>query len=176
MKSLGIDLSTKGTGLVLIEETGTKTPALHHEQELSFPGHTGLELYRRISLVIMELIAATQPDRVVLEGYSLHLGHRTSVIPLVELGGIVRLMLMLDGQQWLDPRASELKKFTCNSGAAKKNQMMMMVHHRWGHLSKSDNCADGFALACIGLAHLGKLPGLTIEQRSVVGQLKLRQN
>jgi Holliday junction resolvasome RuvABC endonuclease subunit len=174
--SLGVDASKKATGLVVLEATGTKVPALLLEESVSFANLDGVAKYRAITTRIIEVIDQHKPNRIVLEGYSLNMKHATSVIPLVELGGMIRFMFVLDGHRWLDPRAGELKKFVTGKGGTPKDQMMMYVLHRWGHVSKSNDTADGYGLSCMGLAHANKLPGITEEMRRVVGSLKFRDN
>ena len=113
------------------------------------------------------------PDKIVLEGYSLNLQHASSVVPLVELGGLLRFMLFIDGFKWFDPRASEVKKFVTGKGNSPKDQVMMHVLKRWGHTSKSNNTADAFVCAAMGLAHANRLAGVTVDMRAIVGKLGL---
>jgi Holliday junction resolvasome RuvABC endonuclease subunit len=176
MKSLGIDISTKATGIVLLEASDIKTPKLLLEKVIkpSVPDLEGWNKYRDIAFQVMSIIQAQEPQRIVIEGYSLNTKNVSSIVPLVELGGLIRFCMNLDGHIWLDPRAGELKKFVTGSGNAQKSTMMMHVLDRWGHKSIDDNTADAYGCACIGLAHSGKLVGATKEQRTVVGALKLR--
>jgi Holliday junction resolvasome RuvABC endonuclease subunit len=175
MRSIGLDMSTAATGVVVLESDG-KEMKLLLEDIVAFPKETGVERHRLIVSRVMETIHEHKPDKIVVEGYSLNLKNKSSVVPLVELGGIFRLMLSLDGFSWLDPRAGELKRFVMGNGNAKKDQMQMYVLHRWGHMSKSNDTADAYGLACMGLAHGGKLPGATSMMRTVIGAVKLRCN
>lgn len=176
MRAIGIDPSTKATGLVVLDGSADAMPALVLEEVISFPKLTGITQRRAIVTAIMERIVEHQPDKIVIEGYSLNLKNASSVVPLVELGGLLRFCLQLDGHKWLDPRASELKKFVIGSGNGNKDQVQMFVLHKWGHVSKSNDTADAYGLACIGLASGGKLPKVTKEMRGVVGSLKIRDN
>ena len=174
MKSLGIDLSTSASGLVLLQDTATKFPQLLHEQSLSFPKLKGIAKYKEIVTTIMMLIHAHNPDTIVLEGYSLNMKNAASVIPLVEIGGLLRFMMHIDGLSWYDPTAGEVKKFTTGKGNAAKEIMMMWVLKRWNHTSIDNNTADAFACAAMGLSIPNKLPGLDKIMRGVVGNLVLR--
>lgn len=175
--SLGIDPSISGTGLVALAERHLVSPHLMLEREISAPkGKSGLQRVQLIALEIMETIHSLKPDVIVVEGYSLHLGHASSVVPLVELGGVLRFLMMLDGLKWLDPRASMLKKFVTGKGTAQKDQMMMWVLKRWGHMSMSNNTADAYGLAAIGLASMNRLHGVSKEMLSISAQLPLRCN
>ena len=97
----------------------------------------------------------------MIEGYSLNLQNKSSIIPLVELGGILRFCMVLDGLTWYEVKASQVKQFATGSGNSKKSQVMMHVLKRWGHESKSDNTADAYVLAAIGLGSANLLKGLT---------------
>jgi Holliday junction resolvasome RuvABC endonuclease subunit len=175
MRSLGLDIATGKTGVVLLGASDTKSPELLIEKVIKGqPDLTGFDKYRDIATQVMELIHANAPDRIVIEGYSLNTKNVSSIVPLVELGGLIRFLMNLDGLRWLDPRAGELKKFVSGSGNSQKSAMMMNVLSRWGHKSLDDNTADAYGCACIGLAHGGKLIGATKEQRTVVGALKYR--
>ena len=178
MKSVGIDLATGKTGLVLLEESGAKIPTLLSEQIVTYPELEGIERYKAICLHIMVFIHAnTVPDdRIVIEGYSLNLKKASSVVPLVEVGGLLRFFLNLDGIRWLDPRATEVKKFTSGKGTTPKSMMIACVLQRWGHMSKDDNTADAYSLACMGLAHANRLPGVTKDMRALVGGLQYRKH
>lgn len=178
MRALGIDLASGKTGLVLLADNGTPKPELLFEQVLSFPLLKGIENQRAVITRIMELVheKLVPGDRIVIEGYSLNMKNAASVVPLVEIGGLLRFMLNTDGLKWLDPRASEVKKFVSGKGTTPKNMMVAHVLQRWGHMPKDDNTADAFVLACMGLAHANKLPGVTKEMRAIVGGLAMRSN
>lgn len=175
MKSLGLDLSTAATGLVLLESTGTPTPKLLEERELKHKTLVGMERVLAICSEIMLFVhdKATKPDVIVLEGYSLNTKNASSIVPLVELGGVLRFLMHLDGLKWYDPRASVLKKFVTGKGTAEKDKMMMCVLKRWGHESMSNNTADAYGLACMGLVTANKLPGITLDMRAIAMAMNL---
>jgi crossover junction endodeoxyribonuclease RuvC len=109
---------------------------------------------------------------IVIEGYSLNMKNASSVVPLVEVGCAVRLMLYLDGLTWFDPRAPEVKKFATGKGNAPKDVVMMHVLKRWGHESKTNNTADAYVCAAMGLAASDQLPGTNAEMRAVAEKMK----
>jgi Holliday junction resolvasome RuvABC endonuclease subunit len=174
MKALGIDLSTTATGLVILEENKTKLPTLLHEQSLSFPKLTGAARNREISTSIMMLTHEHMPDKIVIEGYSLNMKKSSSVIPLVEIGGLVRFLLHIDGLVWYDPTANQVKQFVTGKGNSPKEVMMMYVLKRWNHVSIDNNTADAYGCAALGLAINNRLPGITAEMRAIAGKLELR--
>ena len=172
--SLGLDLSVNATGVILLEATPTGPKALL-EEEIKIAGE-GLKRKRLIAARVMEIVHARKPDRIVIEGYSLAAKNMSSVIPLVELGALVRLSFQLDGIGWLDPNASQVKKFATGKGNSPKDVVMMHVLKRWGHESKTNNTADAFVCAAIGLAHANRLGGTTVEQRAIAGAVKFNVN
>lgn len=175
MRSLGIDPSISATGLVLLEDSGTPTPKLVFEVEVKAkPASQGIMRVHDIAMSVMLMIHEYKPDEIVIEGYSLNTKNASSIIPLCELGGVLRMLMAIDGLRWRDPQAGKLKKFVAGKGNAPKDQMMMFVLKRWGHESKSNNTADAYGLACIGLAAHNRLPGITLDMRKVVGELPLR--
>jgi crossover junction endodeoxyribonuclease RuvC len=161
---------------VVLEEAPAAAPILLLEREINCKKLTGTERNREIVTVIMETIHELKPDKIVVEGYSLNLKNAASVVPLVELGGLLRFMLVLDGFKWFDPRAPEVKKFATGEGNADKSKMMMNVLKRWGHEPKTHNTADAYVLACMGLAQQNRLKGATKEMLGIVGKLELRCN
>ena len=49
--------------------------------------------------------------------------------------------------------------------------VMMSVLKRWGFESATNNIADAYVLAAMGLGHANRLPGMTEDQRKIVGKL-----
>lgn len=172
--SMGIDLSTKATGVVFLRETGEPIPECLFYEELAVGNLTGMRRAQEMVLQIMTLIHNERPDRIVIEGYSLNTKNASSIIPLVEIGALLRFMLMIDGMEWYDPRATEVKKFATGKGNVGKDVVMMWVLKRWGFTSETNNIADAYVLAALGLAQANRLPGITKEMRAVAGALKRR--
>ncbi len=173
--SMGIDLSTTATGVIILQEV-TDGFACVLEYEIKVKKEKGMARNRAIVTEIMEQIVLRKPDRIVLEGYGLNTKHASSIIPLVELGGLLRFMLHLDGLSWLDPRPSEIKKFATGKGNSPKDMVMMHVLKRWGHASLTNNTADAFVCAAIGLAHAGRPVNATKEMREITAKLELHCN
>lgn len=176
MRSIGVDLSTKATGVLVLESTETAKPIVLCEYTIKPKDLTGIERSSYICQEVLTVLHQYSPDVIVVEGYSLNMRNASSVIPLVELGGLLRFLLHLDGLAWLDPRATELKKFITGKGNVEKDMIMMCVLQRWGHASANNNTADAYGLACMGLAYKGKLPGLTKDMINVIGKLSLVKN
>jgi crossover junction endodeoxyribonuclease RuvC len=175
--ALGIDPSTKATGLVhLYAADKIKVPQTLFAGTLVPKKLAGIDRAQWIVSEIMERITEWQPDVIVIEGYSLNMKNASSVIPLVELGGLLRFCLKLDGLSWADPRASELKRFVTGKGNSDKDQVMLQVYKRWGFEPASNDIADAYGLAVMGLAYKGLLTNLTTIQNEVVGEMQLISN
>jgi hypothetical protein len=50
------------------------------------------------------------------------------------------------------------------------------VLKRWGHTSMTNNTADAFVCAAMGLAQANALQGVTMEMRSIAGAMKALAN
>ena len=168
--SLGIDLSINATGLVLLDGRDEGPHAIF-EQEIKMTGEGIAKKHAIVEQIIGE-IESWEPDRIVVEGYSLG-KNMNSTIPLVEVGALLRYALYASGRRWMDPNAPQLKKFATGKGNSPKDVVMMHVLKRWGHESKTNNTADAYVLACMGLAHANRLKGVTLDQRTIVGNVKL---
>lgn len=173
--SMGIDPSSTATGIVLLKEQEV-SPLLVLETEVKPKDLSGMTRNQFIVTRVMEIVHEFNPDKIVIEGYSLNLKNRSSVVPLVELGGLLRFMLFLDGLSWFDPRASELKQFATGKGTSPKEVVMMHVFKRWGFEAKTNNTADAFVLAAMGLAQANRLQGVNLDMRKIAGAMVSRTN
>lgn len=155
MKSLGIDPSIKSTGLVLLK-CFDKRVELLSAKTVKLPALQGREKLLCVVERIMQTVNFTQPDVICVEGYGLHFGHKSSVVPLVELGGILRYRLNLSGYGYLEPRPNQLK-MAAGNGHAKKPEIKKLVYEKWGFDTDDDNLSDAYVCAVIGLAYRGKI-------------------
>ena len=176
LRSFGIDLSTTATGLVALQASGGPQPTLLGEWEITAPKLDGIARHKYIVTKVMTLLHQFEPDQIVVEGYSLNFKNAASVVPLCEIGGILRLMLVLDKLTWLDPSAGELKGFATGKGNSPKEIVMLNVYKRWGFEASSNNVADAYVLACMGLAKSNHLPGITKEMQKIADKLTAKSN
>ena len=173
MIAIGIDLSVSSTGFVVLESSD-KGPPIVLEEAVIKPNSKlkGVSRYLDITRTIMQKIYSRNYDVIVLEGYSLNLRFASSVIPLVELGGILRFLFVTDKIKWVEVKATQLKKFVTGKGNAKKEQMLLQVFKRWGYETDSNDLADAYSLACMGLGYLMSLNGITKEQAWVTKEMQ----
>ena len=168
--SLGIDLSLNATGLVLLDGHADGAHCIW-AKEVKIVGE-GIKRKHDIVEKIIEEVDAWAPDRIVIEGYSMG-KNMNSTIPLAEVGGLLRHALWAGDHSWLDPNAPQVKKFATGKGNAPKDVVMMHVLKRWGYESATNNIADAFVCAALGLAHANRLKGVTLDQRTIAGAVKL---
>lgn len=171
--AVGIDPSIHNTGVVVLGESGSKLPPecllesiIQHKKLLGIPR------LMAICHDVMYIVHSFNPQAIVIEGYSLNMKNATSVIPLVELGSMLRFMMHLDGLEWYAPKAPTLKKFVTGKGNSPKDHVMMHVLKRWGHTSKSNDTADAYGLACMGLLIEGALLDYTQEQDKIISEIQ----
>ncbi len=74
-------------------------------------------------------------------------------------------------QKYLVIPPSTLKKFTCGSGAAKKEMMIREVYRQWKVEAANNNEADAAALAYLGAGKNSLLANLTKVQTEVLAKI-----
>lgn len=149
MRSIGLDLSTR-TGLVVLEPG----PVVRESIEVA-PKSKGWVRVQEITDTILGTITTYSPDEVVIEGYGFANQH--TLVTLAEIGSVVRYCLYLSGVAYREIPPNQLKKFVTGKGNAKKDAITLNVYKRWGYEAETDNVADAYGLAAIGLACHGAL-------------------
>lgn len=171
MISLGIDPSTKATGIVVLQGDKWTMPALLHAEVV--PSSTKKFDNARANV---ERIAAARkrfkPGVVTIEGYGLNLRNKHAIIPLITLGAVIRYHFALEGLSYLEPTPSEHKLFLTDNGNTKKEKVGEFVAARWGYETKDNNLSDAYGLALIGLAQRNALPDINDSQMTVLMRLK----
>ena len=141
---LGVDQSLRGTGLVVLSETGDVLL-----QRLVQPASLrGVERLAFIRGEIREVLASYQPSRAALEGYSFASTGR--VFQLGELGGLVQLAFWDAGIAFMTVPPASLKKFVSGHGKAEKEQMLKATLDKWQiDFADEDDLCDAHGLAQI---------------------------
>ena len=166
---LGIDPSTKtGLSIVSVDEDGR--PVVQ-KSSVCVPKTRGYERISDIAHDMLALLAAHEPACVVIEGYA-YANHFT-LVPLVEIGTILRWLCVQKGVDLYIAQPASLKKFATGKGNAKKDQVMLAVYKRWGLEFKTNDECDAFVLATMGLARSHAVSGLTKDQQSSADALAL---
>ena len=77
--------------------------------------------------------------------------------------------------QYIDVAPKQLKKFACNNGNVKKEQMVEPILEKWGFKGRTDNITDAYVLAKMahGMFYQTKL--LPYEQNIISDLLNKNQ-
>lgn len=153
MISMGIDPSTKRTGVAVTEMRKDKLVVLH-KCSITEDGK-GMNRALVIATKVAGLIEEWKPEAVAIEGYAF--GNKFSLGVLVELGTMIRYAIMSSGRWYIDPAPNTLKKFVTGSGKVEKNKMILEVYKRWGIEAANDDEVDAISLAAFALAYTGHL-------------------
>jgi crossover junction endodeoxyribonuclease RuvC len=168
--ALGIDSSTK-CGLVVLEKTARGRPVLVlHAAEYSSP-NTGLQRCSDIAEAMLGLLDQFKPNTVVIEGLGFANPH--TLVTLAEIHTILRYFLWQTGYGFVPVAPNALKKFVLGVGKGDKAQVVKGVYKRWGFDASTDNIADAYVLAMIGLAMDGLLDDIIKAQEEVIEKLKM---
>jgi len=171
MKTLGLDLSLIGTGIVLLQDGKIKNQKLiKSKPEGKLPLD---ELKRLIKIIteIKEIVLKEKPDLVIIEGMAFLARNTVALVQLSALNYMTRQVLYLENIPFIIVAPTTLKKFVTGSGNAKKDVMLMEVYKKWKFTSPDSNIADAFGLAKIG-ENLNSTDKLTKQQLEVIKLLK----
>lgn len=141
---LGLDISTF-CGAVFHSPTVEEFIVLHYR-----PEHPRFRRWHRYLSTLDALLDKHKPRYAVIEGYGF--ARTANILPLVELGSLIRNQLTLRGIPWIEVAPSSLKKFTTGKGNASKDEMVWAVNELWDIGTRDDNIADAYALSRLGRA------------------------
>lgn len=165
-RAMGIDSSTK-LGLVVLEEAFVRPTVLHEEEVTS--KNTDLERCSDIAAAVVKALNEYHPDVIVMENYGFANQH--TLVTLVEIGTVVRYFIRQMGFGLVLVAPNSLKKFVTGSGNSPKDKIMLEVFKNWGHDPKTNNTADAYGLALVGLAYKGKLK-VNAKQKEVLKMIE----
>ncbi|PZN09860.1 MAG: hypothetical protein DIU69_08080 [Bacillota bacterium] len=167
--AVGIDPSL--TRLALAVAGAREETASFHAR-----GYSGVPRLRVLRDQALAWIRQHQPSVVVMEGYSMA-AKAGRLADLGELGGVLKTALWDEGYREEDGTLvvvtpAQLKKFATGRGNAEKAAVVSAVARRWGVEVDTDDEADAYVLARIGLALLGGEESLTAYQRDVMQRIR----
>lgn len=159
---VGIDPSMSGFAVavsdartVLIEEMKTKpAPTLRGR----------FARYAKLAGYASSIVYRHQPSLVLIEGYS-YGAKGAATLSLAELGGVVRQRLLAHAMPVIEVPPSVLKKFATGRGNAGKAEVVSALSKRYDREFRTDNEADAFALAMLGLVAMGVVSHANEAQR-----------
>jgi crossover junction endodeoxyribonuclease RuvC len=160
MRVLGLDVSTK-MGWVLMEDE-----QVLGQGQIEFKKASGMDRIFKFSDWLDNILTSFQPELVMIEGYA-HV-FTGSFIVSVEIGTAIRMTCHAHNIKWEEVSPTSLKKFVTGKGKAQKDEMMLGVYKRWGFDPETNNIADAYGLARVGLAYLGLGGPVTEFQKEVL--------
>jgi Holliday junction resolvasome RuvABC endonuclease subunit len=165
VKILGLDISTHLGVAVYNGDKEAPSRSVQHGigfcEMVYHPGIKGSKAsdplrfsrYEKYVTSLIEILSFSGPvAHAYIEGYGY--ANPYTLVPLVELGTVLRSALHVRGIPWTEVAPTSLKKFLTGSGQAKKNVMLLELHKRFGISCTDDNVADAVTLALYGaVAH-----------------------
>lgn len=177
MLYVGLDLSMRATGLVVLNEDGSlRTSGRIGWSSKECPCRTVHERIRYYVKVAQEVRAwvsgyDSEGVAIAVEDYATHGPGDPTLGP--ELGGIVRLGLVRF-ERLHEVSTTSLKKFATGKGNATKDVIMLDVFKRWGFDCNGDNnLADAYVLARMVRANYHGDETLTAHQRESLNKAGL---
>ena len=155
---IGLDISTK-TGLCVLNPHRGGLSII--TKLITTKKFTGLERANHIANECMSIIESeipvpvTNSYRIVIEGYGFT--RTQNLVPLIEVGTVLRYRLFLQGYKYIDVPPTSLKKFVTGKGNVKKEMMLKEVYKRWNIDCDTNDEADAVGLAYFGMALDGKV-------------------
>jgi crossover junction endodeoxyribonuclease RuvC len=167
---LGIDFSLTGCGVAI--SNGTMLTEFDVRSKPTTKDVAAmLARFRKLCAPIVEAAALHRPRLVVIEGLSFgskggaafdRAGARWMLLDRLEphVGMIVECA------------PSTLKKFACGRGNGDKTAVVSALANRYGRSFNSDDAADAFALAQLGLCLVGSQEPANAAQREAVATVR----
>lgn len=141
--SIGVDLSLRATGIVIIDGIGGIIQRELIKTEAKEPYAERIVL---IADTVVNLMKLHNPDVVGIEEMAMFASFNSGT--LFPMHGAVIYAIEKAGQpQPLRISATTLKKFVTGSGKADKSDMRMHSFKKWGVDFKDDNECDAYACA-----------------------------
>lgn len=169
---VGIDSALRNIGVCFWNPTAGHTIEL-----IRFPKLRGTHRLVAIVKRIRELVEEHRPALAAIEGYSYNSVGKW--FDLGEIGGAIKVDLMLCGVETIIVQPASLKKFVTNNGQANKERMIREVNaHYLDDPVEDDNLADAVGLAHFAYVAMTGNSARRCELESVkkAAQTKKKQN
>lgn len=141
---MGIDPSLTGTGVFILNEDGSNSSC---EIKTSLKGYeNSLKRVDYIAEQVVELINKHKPIGILMEDYFVGRQPMT-VIKLAELGTVLRIRILENGNNFFVTKPSQLKKFVTGAGNCGKDLILKCVFKKWNVDVSSNNIADACGMA-----------------------------
>ncbi len=156
---MGIDPGLEHTGYGVLEGGGTRPRVV--EMGVLTTGRRGdlATRLRQLHEDVLGLLREVQPEVVVLEDLFAHPRFPRTAIVLGHARGVICLAVATSGARMMALAPSVVKRAVTGSGRATKAQVQEAVRALLGLRRRpSQHAADALALACAGLARMGRGP------------------
>jgi len=160
---IGLDPSTTGTGLVVLDKKGKVLV----EKEITTKEKQDPQRFIDIAEQVINHISFD--DKVLIEGFSYGSRGR-GVSTQYGVGWIIRAFLVDQHINYIEVSPGGLKKFATGKGNTSKDNMILPIFKRWGFEHDSNDVRDAYVLAQIGRAIDG-LEKTTNYQKDVLKAL-----
>jgi crossover junction endodeoxyribonuclease RuvC len=167
---IGIDPSLTATAIVAIDSAGGFVNAM-----ICKTGTTGPERLVRIRKQAENFIGRYEDQTALIGIEHYAMGAKWGREALGELGGVLRVMMYENGQQYIEIAPMQLKQFATGKGTAQKDHVLMAAYKKWGLEFKTNDEADAFIAAqvarAIDLVKRGEEVKLTAYEATVVDKI-----
>lgn len=161
-KVIGFDVSTI-TGVSIMTVINKEINNVTYEIE--FKKLKGIQRVSAFYNAFDTLLENQDPELVIIEGY----GYASNnIVPSVEIGTALRLCCYNRNIPYHCIAPTALKKFVTGKGNSPKEVMMMTALKRWGFEAKTNNEADAYGLARIGLMVLNHTVATNAYEREML--------
>jgi len=173
LKTLGLDLSLVGTGLISLKDGEIEVQKLIKSKPVGDKPINELIRIRKIVSDIEDVLSDMDnlPDLACIDGMAFMARNTTALVQLSALNYMTRALLADYNIPFVIVAPTSLKKFITGSGASKKDVMLIEMYKRYNVTILDDNENDAYGLAQIGKA-LKEKEELTKFQQEVVDLLK----
>jgi crossover junction endodeoxyribonuclease RuvC len=172
IRSIGLDLSLTGTGVVVLEDGKILSQKLIKSKPCGDRPCNEVTRIRTIVSGIEEVVRSNKLDVAVIEGLAFMVRNATALVQLSALNYMTRAMLMDCGVPFVIVAPTSLKKFVTGNGGSKKDVMLIEVYKRWGETLLDDNICDAYSLARVGEAFIRPDEQIPAFQRDVLALLE----
>lgn len=146
-RTVGIDLSLTGTGLVVLEDGKLVHSRLIKSTRGGARPKDETERLRSIIKEIVGELGTYKPSMVSIEGLAFMARNTTALVQLAGLNYLLRSTLHDIDIPYIVIAPTSLKKYITTKGNAPKSSMMLEVYKRYDVTFTDDNECDAFALA-----------------------------
>lgn len=169
MTVMGLDVSMCSTGLILLDDDAQ----IVHQQiiESSPKGNAVHQRMERIEAIVRAILLPVEkfaPTTLCIEAYT-YGSNTPGSNARIELGGLLRYVLVRECQRIYEVSPSTLKKWATGAGNAPgKTPVVVALMKRYGVEFSTDDEYDAYALARLAYQIQGLEEGSTTQQKEAI--------